>query len=71
MKSLLKFGGKIGWAICFILSIFTLSSYGQQQAVTGKITSSDDGQGITGVSVSVKGSVGQPRLIKVAYTLSK
>ena len=56
MKSLLKFGGKIGWAICFILSIFTLSSYGQQQAVTGKITSSDDGQGIPGVSVSVKGT---------------
>ena len=56
MKYLLIFGGKIGWAICFILSIFTLSSYGQQQAVTGKITSSDDGQGIPGVSVSVKGT---------------
>jgi TonB-linked SusC/RagA family outer membrane protein len=56
MKSLQKFGGKTGWAFCLILSIFTLTSYGQQQAVTGKITSSEDGQGIPGVSVAVKGT---------------
>ena len=55
MKSLLKFRGRTGWAICLILSIFTLTSYGQQ-SVTGKITSSEDGQGIPGVSVAVKGS---------------
>lgn len=55
MKSLLKFGGKTGWAICLFLSIFTLSSFGQQ-SVTGKITSSEDSQGIPGVSVAVKGT---------------
>jgi TonB-linked SusC/RagA family outer membrane protein len=55
MKSLLKFGGKSGWAICLFLSIFTLTSYGQQ-SVTGKITSSEDSQGIPGVSVVVKGT---------------
>ncbi len=55
MKSLLKFGGKAGWAICLVLSIFTLTSYGQQ-AVSGKITSSEDSQGIPGVSVVVKGT---------------
>lgn len=55
MKSLQKFGGKMGWAICLILSIFTLTSYGQQ-FVTGKITSSEDSQGIPGVNVSVKGT---------------
>ena len=55
MKSLQKFGGKMGWAICLILSIFTLTSFGQQ-FVTGKITSSEDSQGIPGVNVSVKGT---------------
>ena len=55
MKSLQKFGGKTGWAICLFLSIFTLSSFGQQ-SVTGKITSSEDSQGIPGVSVAVKGT---------------
>ena len=55
MKSLQKFGGKIGWALCFALSIFTLTSFGQQ-SVTGKITSSEDSQGIPGVSVAVKGT---------------
>lgn len=55
MKSLQKFGGKIGWAICLFLSIFTLTSFGQQ-SVTGKITSSEDNQGIPGVSVAVKGT---------------
>ena len=55
MKSLQKFGGKTGWAICLFLSIFTLTSFGQQ-SVTGKITSSEDNQGIPGVSVAVKGT---------------
>jgi TonB-linked SusC/RagA family outer membrane protein len=55
MKSLLKFGGKTGWAICLFLSVFTLTSYGQQ-SVTGKISSSEDSQGIPGVSVVVKGT---------------
>ena len=55
MKSLLKFRGKTGWAICLIFSIFTLTSYGQQ-SVTGKITSLEDSQGIPGVSVTVKGT---------------
>lgn len=55
MKSLQKFGGKTGWAICLFLSIFTLSSFGQQ-SVTGKVTSSEDSQGIPGVSVAVKGT---------------
>ena len=55
MKSLLKVGGKSGWAICLFLLIFTLTSFGQQ-SVTGKITSSEDSQGIPGVSVAVKGT---------------
>ena len=55
MKSLQKFGGKTGWAFCLFLSIFTLTSFGQQ-SVTGKITSSEDNQGIPGVSVAVKGT---------------
>lgn len=55
MKSLLKIKGKTGWAICFILSIFALTSYGQQ-TVSGKISSAEDGQGIPGVSVAVKGT---------------
>lgn len=55
MKSLQKFGGRAGLAICLILSIFTLTSFGQQ-SVTGKITSSEDSQGIPGVNVSVKGT---------------
>jgi TonB-linked SusC/RagA family outer membrane protein len=55
MKSLLKFRGKTGWAICLFLSIFTLTSFGQQ-TVTGKITSSEDSQGVPGVSVVVKGT---------------
>ncbi len=55
MKSLLKIKGKTGWAICLILSIFTFTSYGQQ-TVSGKISSAEDGQGIPGVSVAVKGT---------------
>ena len=55
MKSLLKIKGKTGWAICLILSIFTFTSYGQQ-TVAGKISSAEDGQGIPGVSVAVKGT---------------
>ena len=55
MNSLLKIKGKTGWAICVILSIFTFTSYGQQ-TVTGKISSAEDGQGIPGVSVAVKGT---------------
>jgi TonB-linked SusC/RagA family outer membrane protein len=55
MKSLLKIKGKTGWAICLILSIFTFTSYGQQ-TVSGKISSAEDGQGIPGVSVVVKGT---------------
>jgi TonB-linked SusC/RagA family outer membrane protein len=56
MKSLLKFTSGISWAVCLMLSMITLTGYGQQQAVTGKITSSEDGQGIPGVSVAVKGT---------------
>ena len=56
MKSLLKFTSNISWAVCLMLLMITLTSYGQQQAVTGKITSSEDGQGIPGVSVAVKGT---------------
>jgi len=55
MKSLLKIKGKTSWAICLILSIFTFTSYGQQ-TVSGKISSAEDGQGIPGVSVAVKGT---------------
>ncbi len=55
MKSLLKIVGKKDWAICLVLLIFASTSFGQQ-SVTGKITSSDDGQGIPGVSVVVKGT---------------
>jgi TonB-linked SusC/RagA family outer membrane protein len=55
MKSLQKFRGNIGWAICLMLSIITLTGY-SQQSVTGKISSSEDGQGIPGVSVAVKGT---------------
>jgi len=39
-----------------MLSIITLSGYGQQQTISGKIISSEDGQGIPGVSVVVKGT---------------
>ena len=56
MKSLLKFTSNISWAVCLMLSMITLISYGQQQTVTGKITSAEDGQGIPGVSVAVKGT---------------
>lgn len=45
----------IVWAICLMLSMVTLSGFGQQN-VTGKVTSSEDGQGIPGVSVAVKGT---------------
>jgi len=55
MKFLLKIKGKMGWAICLILSIFTFTSYGQQ-TVSGKVSSAEDGQGIPGVSVAVKGT---------------
>lgn len=55
MKSLLKIKGKTGWAICLLLSIFAFTSYGQQ-TVSGKVSSAEDGQGIPGVSVAVKGT---------------
>ncbi|MEA5457642.1 TonB-dependent receptor [Arcicella sp. LKC2W] len=55
MKSLQKFRSNIGWAICLMLSIITLTGYGQQ-SVTGKITSTEDNQGIPGVSVAIKGT---------------
>jgi TonB-linked SusC/RagA family outer membrane protein len=55
MKSLLKFRSHVGWAICLMLITITMSSFGQQ-TITGKITSSEDGQGIPGVSVAVKGT---------------
>lgn len=55
MKSLQKFRSNIGWAICLMLSIITLTGY-SQQSITGKITSSEDGQGIPGVSVVIKGT---------------
>jgi TonB-linked SusC/RagA family outer membrane protein len=55
MKSLQKFRSNIGWAICLMLSIITLTGY-SQQSVTGKITSTEDGQGIPGVSIAIKGT---------------
>ena len=44
MKSLPKFTSNISWAVCLMLSMITLTGYGQQQAVTGKITSTEDGR---------------------------
>jgi TonB-linked SusC/RagA family outer membrane protein len=55
MKSLQKFRSNIRWAICLLVSMITLSGYAQQ-SVTGKVTSSEDGSGIPGVTVSVKGT---------------
>ena len=55
MKTLLTIKRNIGWVICLMLTMGTLTSFGQQ-SVTGKVTSSDDGQGIPGVSVVVKGT---------------
>ncbi|MEA5137996.1 SusC/RagA family TonB-linked outer membrane protein [Arcicella rigui] len=45
----------MSWAICSILITITMSSFGQQ-TISGKITSTDDGQGIPGVNVVVKGT---------------
>jgi TonB-linked SusC/RagA family outer membrane protein len=55
MKSLLKSGNTVGWAFCLMLSVLSFSGFGQQ-SVSGKITSLEDGQGIPGVSVVVKGT---------------
>jgi TonB-linked SusC/RagA family outer membrane protein len=55
MKSLLKSGKTVGWAFCLVLTVLSFSGFGQQ-SVSGKITSSEDGQGIPGVSVVVKGT---------------
>lgn len=55
MKTLQKIKRNIIWAMYLMLSMGTLSGFGQQN-VTGKVTSSDDGQGIPGVSVAVKGT---------------
>jgi TonB-linked SusC/RagA family outer membrane protein len=55
MKTLLTIKRNIAWAICLMLTMGTLTGFGQQ-TVSGKITSSEDGQGIPGVSVAVKGT---------------
>jgi TonB-linked SusC/RagA family outer membrane protein len=55
MKSLLKSGNTVGWAFCLMLTVLSFSGFGQQ-TVSGKITSSEDGQGIPGVSIAVKGT---------------
>ena len=55
MKTLLTIKRNVAWAICLMLTMASLSGFSQQN-VTGKVTSSEDGQGIPGVSVSVKGS---------------
>lgn len=39
----------------FLFLAVALSSYAQNQVISGKVTSSDDGAGLPGVSVSVKG----------------
>ena len=56
MKTLLTIKQNMAWGICLMLMMVTLSGFGQQQVVTGKITSSEDSQGIPGVSVVVKGT---------------
>eukprot|EP01137_Pigoraptor_chileana_P009633 Opistho-2@58197 len=56
MKSLLKLKSNVGWAICLLLLSITFTGFGQDRSVTGKITSADDGQGIPGVTVAVKGT---------------
>jgi TonB-linked SusC/RagA family outer membrane protein len=55
MKTLLTIKQNIAWSIAILLTMVTLTGFGQQ-TVTGKITSSEDGQGIPGVSVAVKGT---------------
>ncbi len=55
MKSLLKLKSNVGWAICLLLLTHTFTSYAQDRTITGKITSADDGQGIPGVTIAVKG----------------
>ncbi|MBN8823434.1 MULTISPECIES: TonB-dependent receptor [unclassified Spirosoma] len=42
--------------ISFLLLMTALGAYAQNQVVSGRVTSSDDGSGLPGVSVSVKGS---------------
>lgn len=50
---------------------FGLASFAQQKAVTGKVTTADDGLGIPGVSVSVKGtSTGTITDVNGIYKLS-
>lgn len=55
MKSLLKSSSCIGWAVCLLLTAFSFSGFGQQ-TISGKVTSSEDGVGVPGVSISVKGT---------------
>ena len=55
MKTLLTIKRNRAWAICLLLMIASLSGFSQQN-VTGKVTSSEDGQGIPGVSIAVKGT---------------
>jgi TonB-linked SusC/RagA family outer membrane protein len=55
MKTLLTIKQNIAWTVAILLTMVTLTGFGQQ-TVTGKITSSEDGQGIPGVSVAVKGT---------------
>ena len=55
MKTLLTIKRNIGWAICLMLTMASLSGFSQQN-VAGKVTSSEDGQGIPGVSIAVKGT---------------
>lgn len=56
MKSLLKLKSSVGWAICLLLLSIAFTGFGQDRSVTGKIISADDGQGVPGVSISVKGT---------------
>ena len=55
MKTLLTIKRNMAWAICSLLVMASFSSFSQQN-VTGKVTSSEDGQGIPGVSIAVKGT---------------
>ena len=55
MKTLLSIKRNMAWAICLMLIMASLSGFSQQN-VAGKVTSSEDGQGIPGVSIAVKGT---------------
>lgn len=55
IKPLLLKRGLLG--MCAVLTFMLLSFTGlAQQAITGKVTSSEDGQGVPGVSVMIKGT---------------